>query len=301
MHSYQAAMGRFRDWISSSLTMGAGALHKYSKSYGAPAQELADVRGSDGSLIDPLEINKAKAAHWGQYWQAERRPTESPELWPRLVRKAQEEERKEISPDGVKHSLKMFRARIGIGGNGQNPHWWRQLPDEGIQDLTRFLNMVEEKVAWPAAVLECVVALLPKSGESDRPITLTQGLYRLRGRIRRPTVGRCAKESAPWWDKVIEGSIALRAALCRQAAMEVSTTLRFASATALFDVEKFYDHAGLASVVAIGERVGYPLRTLALAFLVHSAPWRVSTVDAISERWWPRRSPEVRSCKVRSI
>ncbi len=110
----RSSHGRFREWISRSLRTGTGALHRFSKTFGGPAQGLAEVQSSDGRLLtDPLEINTAKAEAWAVYWKAERNPPPLPGWWPRLLQRAQEEEAPEITEDEVISSLQCFRGGSG--------------------------------------------------------------------------------------------------------------------------------------------------------------------------------------------
>ncbi len=63
---------RFKDWIANSLKSGARALHKYTKQYGVPRQQLAQVYNDMGVLVvDALQVVEVKAAYWGGLWRAE--------------------------------------------------------------------------------------------------------------------------------------------------------------------------------------------------------------------------------------
>ena len=179
-----------------------------------------------------------------------------------------------------------------MGCDRQNPRWWRQLPELGIRQLADVLECVERHLAWPVATQELIVQLLPKNAVVDRPVTLTQALYRVWGRVRRAPISGWAAEKAPFWDKVVTGYSALRAALLRQASMDIASTLRFSWDSALYDIEMFSDSISLETVVETTMRldVDYPLDVLALALQMHSAPRRVATENAVSELIWPKKS-----------
>ena len=59
----QQGRDRFRDWVKPSLRMGAGALHKFTKSYGELRTQLAPVKDERGQeVVEALRIVDAKAA-----------------------------------------------------------------------------------------------------------------------------------------------------------------------------------------------------------------------------------------------
>ena len=103
-----------------------------------------------------------------------------------------------IPTEEVRAALSCFKVKVGLGGDRQNPRWWQQLPEQGVRQLADVLEAVERHLAWPVPVQECIVQLLSKSSTADRPITLTQALYRVWGQIRRPLVGGSVAEKAPF-------------------------------------------------------------------------------------------------------
>jgi hypothetical protein len=86
------------------------------------------------------------------------------------------------------------------------------------------------------------------------------------------------------------GSSALWAAVLRQTTMEVHSALGFSVTQTLVDLEKFYDHVPLSTVVETAYQVEYPLLPLALGLQMHEAPRRVATEQGISQKMWPTRS-----------
>ncbi len=119
--------------------------------------------------------------------------------------------------------MKCFKAHAGMGVDRQNPRWWRALPDGGLEMLRDLRNLIEARRTWPSALRLCLVQLLPKAATADRPITLTQGVYRLWGRIRRSTVAEWAAQRAAHWDRAVAGSAPLRAAILRQLTLEAAS------------------------------------------------------------------------------
>ena len=120
-----------------------------------------------------------------------------------------------------------------------NPRWWLDLPEGAHETIAALLEQIEDKLAWPTPMLENLVALLYKSEQSDRPITLTQGLYRLWGRVRRSQVGHWSRARAGHWDRAVSGSSPLRAALLRQAKLEIATAQQIPWTGILWDTNNF--------------------------------------------------------------
>lgn len=100
----------------------------------------------------------------------------------------------------------------------------RRRPSGGCRP---FILQVEARVRWPRQVLHNVVVFLGKPAvlPSERPITLTSGLYRLWCKLRRPQVQEWEAAAAGYWDRAIAGSSALQAALRRELRHEVGDEL----------------------------------------------------------------------------
>ncbi len=185
-HLLRRSHRRFKDWVSKSLKTGAGALHRYTRTFGEPAAQLAEVRGADGQLITGvLEQTDHKAAQWRELWQASQTPLPAAPWWRELRRKLELQERHPVEVEDLRAALRCFKTKVGMGPDQQNPRWWLGLPEEAHAQLAAVLEEVEAKVTWPTPTLETVVQLLPKTTIADRPITLTQGLYRVWGRLSR--------------------------------------------------------------------------------------------------------------------
>ena len=155
------------------------------------------------------------------------------------------------------------------------PDGGRGLPEGSLGDLCELINLVEARQTWPSAVRVCLVQLLPKAATADRPITLTQGLYRLWGRIRRPTVAAWSAERAAHWDRAVAGSAPLRAAILRQLNLEAASAVGISRCEVLWDLAKFNDTMGLAEVATVGAKLEYPLVCLLLGFQMAATPRRV--------------------------
>ncbi len=215
-----------------------------------PIPSLAEEQlEHQGGTVGVQELNTAKAHFWGELWEARQEPPQQAAWWPELLRRAQQQEALTFEIEDVKTILRRFRSRIGLGGDRLNPRWLLQLPDEGLCELAGVLRTVEERLRWPQSMMEVITQLLPKSETADRPITLTQGLYRIWSVARRDQVSRWSSRKARHWDRAVAGSSALRAAILRQTRLEVASCQDFAWDQVLWDIEKFYDHIQVQEVV----------------------------------------------------
>ena len=116
---------RFKDWITNSLRTGGGAVHRFTKQFGEPRRHLADEYDDQGEVLnDPLKIVEQKATRWGTLWRASPGPKPTPDWWQELRRRADAEDRQEITLDQLGQALRCFRRRIGMGGDRVNPRWW---------------------------------------------------------------------------------------------------------------------------------------------------------------------------------
>ena len=250
------------------LKKGAGALHKFTSSWGQPLQELSpEVNDAGEQLVDPMEVISSKSQRWAELWRCTEGPTR-PEWWERLREAANQQDTELITEEAVLEGLKCFKAAIGVGADVINLRWWRQLPDGAAQMLADLLNMVESQLTWPTAVLLTVVQLLHKDAAADRPITLTQGLYRLWGRVRKCRIREWSTSRAGFWDRAVAGSAPLRAALLCQIKLEGASALGISWAEALWDLTKFYDHVGLEEVATVGLALEYPVVNLLLGLQI---------------------------------
>ncbi len=121
-HPLRQSHRRFREWIVNSLKIGGGALHRYTKGLGVPRQKLAAVFDAEGKgILEPMEVVEAKAAFWGSPWQAQDRQPPLDDWWPELRRRANLQERHEMDLSDLKQALQCFRAKVGQGGDKQNP------------------------------------------------------------------------------------------------------------------------------------------------------------------------------------
>ena len=273
----------YQDWIREQLKTGAGALHRLSTSWGEPLKALAPECDEAGEvMVEPLDIAAAKAQRWGKLWRTDVQPSWT-SWWAKLRERADSQERTEIEVEAVRSALKVFKAHVGLGLDKVNPRWLLDLPDGAHDTLVALLECIERRLAWPTAMLENLVALLHKSEVADRPITLTQSLYRLWGRVRKCQVTSWTRAGAGHWDAAVSGSSPLRAALMRQVKLEIATAQQIPWAEILWDINKFYDSVNLGVVAEVGFKQDYPLINLFLGLQMAAAPRRIKTDVCVSE------------------
>ncbi len=172
---------------------------------------------------------------------------------------------------------------MGLGLDKLNPRWLLDLPDGAHDTLAALLECVERRLAWPTAMLDNLVALLHKNEQADRPITLTQGLYRLWGRVRKSQVTSWTRARAGHWDRAVSGSAPLRAALMRQVKLDIATAQQIPWTEILWDINKFYDSVNLGVVAEVGYKQDYPLINLFLGLRVAAGPRRIKTDVCVSD------------------
>ncbi len=83
-----------------------------------PRQKLAAVFDAEGKeTLEPLEVVAAKAAFWGNLWQAQDHQPPLDDWWPELRRRANLQQRREVDLGDLKRALKCFRAKVGKSGD----------------------------------------------------------------------------------------------------------------------------------------------------------------------------------------
>eukprot|EP00959_Pyramimonas_sp_CCMP1952_P254784 5321543-Pyramimonas_sp.AAC.1 len=90
---------------------------------------------------------------------------------------------------------------MGMGADQWNPKLWAALPEEARDELVGLLQDIERTCAWPEQIHLNGVGMNPRpTGEGDRPIPRTHGLYRTWSRLRKEVVTTWEKQKAGFWD-----------------------------------------------------------------------------------------------------
>ena len=133
------------------------------------------------------------------------------------------------------------------------------------------MRNIEASLAWPLVILLILTALTPKPDGTLRAIGLTPTTYRVWARARRQEALEWEEAKAGFWDSAMRSSSALRAGVLRALANESAATIGMASATLLWDLEKFYDSVNLERLVSESIRLGFCAVILYLSLAMHTS------------------------------
>ena len=90
---------------------------------------------------------------------------------------------KPIQLSDVRHVLRCVNPNRALGADQWHFRELAALPDQFLERLAKFYNMVEKEGQWPPPLRQTLVALIPKDGAKTelelRPIGLTPIIYRL--------------------------------------------------------------------------------------------------------------------------
>ena len=115
------------------------------------------------------------------------------------------------------------------------------------------------------------MALTPKPDGTLRAIGLTPMTYRVWARARRQEVLEWEDAKAGFWDSAMRSSSALRAGVLRALANESAATIGMASATWMWDFEKFYDSVNLERLVSESISLGFCAVILYMSLAIHTS------------------------------
>jgi hypothetical protein len=197
-----------------------------------------------------------------------------------------------IEAEDVRKCMKGAPAKAAVGSDQWRPHDWASLPEEGIHDIVKLMHEVEAKGRWPEQVLCNLVVFIgkPTPVPSERPISLTSGLYRLWCKLRKPLVEEWEGKACGFWDRAIAGSSALQAALARELRHEIAHHVGACTGGVYFDMAKFYDSLQVDIVLEKAASLGFPPLVLYLALMVHMAPRILRAGQEYSDPVYPASS-----------
>eukprot|EP00959_Pyramimonas_sp_CCMP1952_P201397 4211679-Pyramimonas_sp.AAC.1 len=94
-----------------------------------------------------------------------------------------------------------------------------------MRGVAHLLNECERRLMWPTQVTVGIVALLPKSAESDRPVCKCPTLYRVYCKARGSYTENWTLAQVNHWGTAIQRPSALQAALHRELGHEMARCL----------------------------------------------------------------------------
>eukprot|EP00971_Amphidinium_carterae_P351074 6491897-Amphidinium_carterae.2 len=162
----------------------------------------------------------------------------------------------------------------------------RLLPEQALEDLARFLKVVEEQGTWPKAIKEMLYLQLPKEGARDagerRPIALLPQVYRHWCALRRHDV-KAWRAKCTGRGEVPVGRGALNETFDLAFDTEKITAAGKPQAGVFLDCSKCYERIPLQKLEAFALESGYPLYALYAALDMYAGRRRVLLQGAVSE------------------
>eukprot|EP00959_Pyramimonas_sp_CCMP1952_P011118 232919-Pyramimonas_sp.AAC.1 len=150
----------------------------------------------------------------------------------------------------------MFRELLGCSARIRPLAWTSgphrllvSLPSEAVRAYTHLLNSCERRLMWPTQSMAGILALLPKSAESERPVCKCPTLYRVYCKARGSYVEEWLLAQVNHWDAAIRVSSALQAALRRELGHEMARYLGLCSVGAHWDLKKFSTRSTLVALL----------------------------------------------------
>ena len=153
-----------------------------------------------------------------------------------------------------------------------SPNFICSLPDEILMSLVDMLNAAQRFLCWPIQIMLNLMAIIPKPTTGTRTVAKTPMLYRLWCITRSAEVKQWAAENAEPWDFATTGKSALFSGAKRCYTNELGTLSGKATASLLWDMDKFYDNVQPEIVLRKGIEQHYPATDLVLALSMHMAP-----------------------------
>ena len=231
-----------------------------------------------GVLCTSKELMEHRVTTWTDVWGTSSNPRQTSKNFSGFEQTCRDLQQlhpmEPIDADDVRKCMAGAPAKAAVGSDQWRPHDWASLPDEGIHDVVQLLHKIEEKGRWPEQVLCDLVVFIgkPTPVPSERPISLTSGLYRLWCKLRKPLIEEWEGKAAGFWDRAIAGSSALQAALARELRHEIAHHVGACTGGVYFDMAKFYDTLQPDIVLEKAAGLGFPPLVLRLALMVHTAP-----------------------------
>eukprot|EP00959_Pyramimonas_sp_CCMP1952_P149026 3118188-Pyramimonas_sp.AAC.1 len=134
-----------------------------------------------------------------------------------------------LEPGDLQRAARLFREDTAVGVDQWPPRMLVSLPPDAVKSYTHLLNSCESRLMWPTQILLGIIALLPKSAESERPVCKCPSLCRVHCKARGSHVEDWTLALVNHWDTAVRGSSALQAALNRSLGHEMARYLGMCS------------------------------------------------------------------------
>ena len=187
-------------------------------------------------------------------------------------------------------AIRSHNQATGKGVDMLAPADLAQLPPEARQALAGLYHRVEDTWQWPMQLLEHIIWLAMKPNGKDRALGLIPLPARLWGRVRGSMADSWGERWCQHWDNAVKGSSSIQVALRRCLKDEAVAAMGMDTATALCDIEGFYDHVQLPRLFDEAIKWHYPVQLFAINIglslgtrILQWAGWAAEGID-------PRRS-----------
>ena len=226
-------------------------------------------------------------------WTKQARPHAQPTYTKRLQHLANQEQTNHtntpVTAGHIAHFTKRAPAKAAAGYDAWRPHGWSTVPVDGHRQLAGLLQHIGATLTWPKQTLANIAAFIRKPAvkPSERPITLTCGLYRLYCQVRKDVVDRWDTKKAGVWDKAVAGSSAPQAGLARAFNHEIHHHLGLTTGSIVYAMEKFYDTLDPVKVVDKTIGLGHEATSLFLSMTIHTCSRYCKANDAMPSELHP--------------
>ncbi|CAE7311654.1 unnamed protein product [Symbiodinium sp. CCMP2592] len=269
---------QYGEWLEEASGSHLGPLFCAIKSH----EQVLDRPYQD---CDGLRRAFERHEHWARVWHASvfPQPFSHPllaELRSRAVSHAGT-----LAPLTVPNLQKLFKK---AGKKKGGPDGWsypalRALDPAALQLVADFLARAEAEVLLPFQLTCVQVALLPKSADKERPISLLPCLWRLWARARWQDVSAWTSAYAPAhpWDRAVPGQASLDTALARLVRSEHSKLEKTHIVSLFLDLRGFFDSVSYERLLLQGLAHSFPPLHLWFALQVYQGP-RCLVADSIA-------------------
>ncbi|CAE7826127.1 unnamed protein product [Symbiodinium sp. CCMP2592] len=269
---------QYGEWLEEASSSHLGPLFRAIKSH----EQVLDRPFQD---CDGLRRVFERHEHWARVWQASVFPQHFAHPLLAELRSRAVSHSGTLAPLTVPHLQKLLKK---AGKKKGGPDGWsypalRALDPAALQLVADFLARAEAEVLLPFQLTCVQVALLPKSADKERPISLLPCLWRLWARARWQDISAWTSAYAPAhpWDRAVPGQASLDTALARLVRSEHSKLERTHIVSLFLDLRGFFDSVSYERLLLQGLAHSFPPLHLWFALQVYQGP-RCLVADSIA-------------------
>ncbi|CAE7635150.1 unnamed protein product [Symbiodinium sp. CCMP2592] len=269
---------QYGEWLEEASGSHLGPLFRAIKSH----EQVLDRPFQD---CDGLRRVFERHEHWARVWHASVFPQHFAHPLLAELRSRAVSHSGTLAPLTVPHLQKLLKK---AGKKKGGPDGWsypalRALDPAALQLVADFLARAEAEVLLPFQLTCVQVALLPKSADKERPISLLPCLWRLWARARWQDISAWTSAYAPAhpWDRAVPGQASLDTALARLVRSEHSKLEKTHIVSLFLDLRGFFDSVSYERLLLQGLAHSFPPLHLWFALQVYQGP-RCLVADSIA-------------------